>query len=713
MKTGRFFIFSLLSVFLTGCAYFNTFYNARKYFQDAYKATEKNKTNDLAGDERSNYQKSVEKSLLLLEDFPDSKWADDALLLLGKSYFYLRDYTASERRLDELIAGFPSSEFVNEARFWLAKNKVATQRFQEAENDLIRLTSQSISKKQKGEIIFYQARFYESKKDFAKAIETYQQVLKTDEKTWGARVWFAIGGAYDSLGIFDRSAEAFRQVLRFSPDPEMEFDAQFRFARAEKDLGQFDEAVRILEKLQRDEKNKAKIPALRLEVADCLTRKGDASGAMLTYQDVIQSNPNTDASAEAHYRLGELFETGRKDYGKALDHFTEVRKQSSRSIFADSADIKGRDILRLKALNQVIGMALRGEKGDAVEVGSMAQEDTLTSAREDSIQQKRGSSPSDSSGIRDRDSRRTDALDREGRETSQSTDSLAQRKAKRAIAENPELKSFNKEELDKNLSLLAELYLFRFHIPDSALAGYSLLANRFPDSPYTPQALYNLGYLFSTIKHDSIRADSCFRILVRKHPDTPHARGVLKRLGIGHAISAEDSARLAFTQAENVFWSEGNPGGAADQYLKLWKQYPKSSIAPKALYSAGWMYEKALNAPEKALTVYDTLIARFPESPFASNVKAKVGAVKTAKSKPIEPDSSQARDKFRTENGPEIKKPVKTEGISDDSLKARSTVDSLKTGKSFTPAPAGKGAGADSTQNPVPPGKGRKTESLD
>jgi TolA-binding protein len=684
MKTGRFLIFSLLSVFLTGCAYFNTFYNARKYFQEAYKAAEKNKTNDLAGDERNKFQKSVEKALLLLEDYPDGKWADDALLLLGQSYFYLKDYNASERRLNELVTGYPSSEFVNEARFWLAKNKVATQRFQEAENDLVGLTSRNISKKQKGEITFYQARFYENKKDYSKAIETYRQVLKTDEKAWGARVWFAIGNACDSLGAFDRSAEAFRQVMRYSPDPEMEFDAQFRFARAKKDMGQFEEAVQILEKLQRNEKNKSKIPMLRLEAADCLTRKGDTPGAMLTYQDLIQSNPNTDASAESYYRLGDLYETGRKDYNKALDHFSQVRKQSGRSIYADSADIKGRDILRLNALGQVIGMALRGEKGEAVEVGSMAQEDTAAAAVGDSLSHNIALHP--------------DSL---------SADSLARRNSRQAIAENPELKSFNKEELDKNLSLLAELYLFRFHIPDSALAHYRLLADRFPDSPYTPQALYNLGYLYQSVRRDSMRADSCFRVLVHRHPNTPHARGVQKQLGIGNAISAEDSAWSAFSRAESVFWNDDNPGLAAEQYLDLWKRYPKTSAAPKALYSAGWVYEKAMNSQEKALAAYDTLIARFPDSPFAANVKPKVGAVKIARSKPVQPETPQA------ENMPEIKRPVKIESIPVDSLKSRGGIDSLKTETSFEPATAGRGVTEEPMREKPASGKSVKTDRLD
>ncbi len=677
MKIRRFVIFVFLSAFFPGCAYFNTFYNAKKNYQEAFKVTEKSKTSTLSGDERNKYQKSVDKALLILEDYPGSKWADDALLLLGKSYFFLQDYSTSERRLNELITGWPSGEFVNEARFWLAKNKVATRRFEEAENDLVRLTSQKISKKQKGEIIFFQARFYENKKEFEKAVETYRQVLKTDEKTWGARVWFAIGDDSDSLGAYDRSADAYKQVLRYSPDPDMEFESQFRYARARKNMDRFDEAVQALEKLQRNERNRLKIPLLRLETADCLVRKGDMAGAMLTYQDVIQANPGTDASAEAYYRMGGLFETERMEYDKALDHFSRVRKESGRSVYADSADIKGRDILRLNALNHVIGMALRGEKGKGVDVGSMAQEDTTGAADHDSLSQNTAVQ-FDSTAI----------------------DTLGLKKSKQPLAENPELKSFNKEELDKNLSLLGELYLFRFHVPDSALVQYRLLADRFPASPYAPQALYNLGHLYISIRNDSVRADSCFRVLVAGHPDSPHARGVRKRLGMGRAFSVEDSAWSAFSRAENSFWDDGNPGRAVEQYIDVWKRYPKAGAAPKALYSAGWMYEKALDAPAKALAAYDTLITRFPDSPFAVRVKMKVDAVKTAKSKPARTETS------------DIIKPVKTESVSADSLKKGAGSDSLKISLPPEFPPAGV-AVPDTTRPFHPPDSGGRSERLD
>jgi len=637
MRKAGFTALTIAILLNAGCAYFNTFYNARLYYGRASRATERNQTDKLDNEEQTNYQKAVDKALLLLENFPNSKWADDALFLLGKSYFHLRDYTLAERRLNELISEYPGSPFVADAKFTLARTKVATERFREAESDFANLLRQNLSKKKIAEIIYHQAKLYERERDFAKAIETYADVLKADAQTWGTRVWYAVGNAYDTLGVFDKASDAYRQVLKFNPTAEAEFESQFRLARSEKNQGRLDEAIKMLERLQGDEKYKARVPQLRLETADCLNRKGDVNGAMLTYQDVVQSNPNTDAAAEAYWWISNIYETERRDYDRAVDGYSQVRKQSARSPFADSADVKGRDILRLQALVKVVGMALRGEKGEGVEVGSMAQEDTLNRVKTDTLPSVQPSDP-----VRAATANETGPGMGSVPATGLNPDKPP------AIAENPELKSFNKDELDKNLFLLGELYMFRFALPDSALGCFGLLTQRFPKSSYTPQALYNMGYLYDTVARDSAGADSCYRILYRGFPDTPQARGVLKRLRIERVFTAEDSAWNAFTEAERSYWSNSDPNAAVKQYAALRGRFPKTQAAPKALYSEGWLYEHALDSLERAAAAYDSLVTRYPSSPYAAKVKTKLDLYKMEKSKPV-PAAA-----------PDILQPVKT-----------------------------------------------------
>jgi outer membrane protein assembly factor BamD (BamD/ComL family) len=83
------------------CAYFNSLYNARKKFREAEKenrqAIEENNR-----PQTQKYNSAIESAARLLQNYPDSKWADDALLLMGKSYYRIQQYNRAERKFEEL-----------------------------------------------------------------------------------------------------------------------------------------------------------------------------------------------------------------------------------------------------------------------------------------------------------------------------------------------------------------------------------------------------------------------------------------------------------------------------------------------------------------------------------------------------------------------------------------------------------------------------------
>ena len=92
-------------------AYYNTFYNAKKEYRTGIKAIER------AGDQninrnlylsvfltpervssQNNFDEAILKSADVLRENPNSKWVDDALLLIGQSYFYLKNYVGAEQK---------------------------------------------------------------------------------------------------------------------------------------------------------------------------------------------------------------------------------------------------------------------------------------------------------------------------------------------------------------------------------------------------------------------------------------------------------------------------------------------------------------------------------------------------------------------------------------------------------------------------------------
>jgi TolA-binding protein len=211
------------------------------------------------------------------------------------------------------------------------------------------------------------------------------------------------------------------------------------------------------------------------------------------------------------------------------------------------------------------------------------------------------------------------------------------------LAENPELKTFKVEEVDKNRFLLAELYWFRFSLMDSASAQYRCIVNDYPRSPYAPRSLYNLGYLAKHFYRDSAQTDSIYQLLINRYPRSPVANDVKRQLDLPVVMTQEDSVANAFQRAEHLLFNQNQPRKAYNAYQSLRDCYPETEWAAKAMFSMGWICEYRLDSLQLAFVLYDSLVSRYPESIYAMKVQPKVLAVRTAEQEK-EKDISEKMD---------------------------------------------------------------------
>ncbi|MFO7768436.1 MAG: tetratricopeptide repeat protein [bacterium] len=105
-----------------GCVYFNTFYLARRNFEEAEAARLRAEQEDsqIPRDVPQKYSKSLQFASKVLAEHPDSKWAEEALLISQKVLFRQGEYAASTRKGYEMLNTFSEAEQVPEARLYLA-----------------------------------------------------------------------------------------------------------------------------------------------------------------------------------------------------------------------------------------------------------------------------------------------------------------------------------------------------------------------------------------------------------------------------------------------------------------------------------------------------------------------------------------------------------------------------------------------------------------
>ncbi|MEO0093513.1 MAG: OmpA family protein [candidate division WOR-3 bacterium] len=103
----------ILVLITSGCVYYNTFYNARVYYREGLKLLA---TNPSAA--KTNFEKSITKSAVVVKKHFRSKWADDALYLVGMSYYHIGEYNKAIKNFEDFLVVFPESPYRDEVNYY-------------------------------------------------------------------------------------------------------------------------------------------------------------------------------------------------------------------------------------------------------------------------------------------------------------------------------------------------------------------------------------------------------------------------------------------------------------------------------------------------------------------------------------------------------------------------------------------------------------------
>jgi len=105
---------------LGSCAYYNTFYIARKYYDRAIGGLPYRVDRDQSPD-LGNLNKSIDYSKKLMANYPKSKWVDDAIYLTGRSLYAKGEDDKARKTFTELADKFPNSPYLDDALYYTAE----------------------------------------------------------------------------------------------------------------------------------------------------------------------------------------------------------------------------------------------------------------------------------------------------------------------------------------------------------------------------------------------------------------------------------------------------------------------------------------------------------------------------------------------------------------------------------------------------------------
>ena len=334
--------FSAILIFIIGlqassCVYFNTFYNAEKYYDIAEKENQHLDENTPV--RAQNYQKSLDTAAKIPEFYPDSKYVDDALALMGKCYYKMEQYPKAQRKFEELISNYPESDFIDEANLYLGLSLTANNSFERARDVLTGLSNVGKDKDLKERAKFALGDLLIREEKYSQAADLFNKLSESaNKKKNKGEAGIKEGNCNLERKDYEAAAVAFQKAAKNRKlSLEQRFGAYYNWAVSLKISGDFSGAQKVLHEILKEQKFFNYFAQANLELAEISHALGESDEAFTELEKITVNNTKTEESARAFYIMGLITRDQRRDYEKAEEYFNKVSTEKNDSPYADSA----------------------------------------------------------------------------------------------------------------------------------------------------------------------------------------------------------------------------------------------------------------------------------------------------------------------------------------------------------------------------------------
>jgi tetratricopeptide (TPR) repeat protein len=360
-------------------AYFNTFYNAEIYFEKAEKSRLQNRGQVLPKVAVDNYKKVIEKSKIVIDEFPESKLRKDALLLTVKSQFHLQEYNNAQGALSLMNTEFGSAvQF--EAAFWSSMIKWKEGKVQPAINDLSKLINEDNASNKKAKIFLAIAEIYFDQKMISLSMDNLvkaaEYIRDPNEK---GQIYYRIADISFKENNLDRALEAYKLVIKNSETKKQVQEGHLKSVQIYRLQQKLELATKSIKNMLLDVGYSAIHSDLELELAKLYAQQSMIVEAINRLESIVQDYKNTIASSEAYYLLGQFAISNDWNLDAALKYFQMVPKENNKSLFIDAANIRLKEINAYKdAQLKFSEWMQRLEETDSLKANPLTKDDKIS-----------------------------------------------------------------------------------------------------------------------------------------------------------------------------------------------------------------------------------------------------------------------------------------------------------------------------------------------
>ncbi len=357
-------------VFASGCAYYNTFYNIKRDFKTAEKQSARAHADQPAGQlvqptrpgqpapgniPIQQYQTILQSCAKLLEFYPKSRWIDDALMIMGVSYYRTEEYARAERKFTELLTIFPNSKHVEMSIVWRARALLAQDKYDDAEAVLIGAESKLTSPEAKAAAGRTLAGIYDKRKQPEEAVRHLEQIQSISyDRDDKASDYLTLGRSYLLLGRKDDARQALLKCLGATSSADEAFESRQLLAEMSANDGNYLEARNYLRPLQTDRRFIDRGGDVLVELARVEAVAGDPQLCVQMLEEYCAKASQGESKANAYYLQGVVARDKLVQLELAKAKFDSVSAAGASRTLQDSARFSSKQLEnRLSALQRM------------------------------------------------------------------------------------------------------------------------------------------------------------------------------------------------------------------------------------------------------------------------------------------------------------------------------------------------------------------------
>lgn len=372
------FALAALGVAAGSCAYYNTFYLARRYYDRATDGRPY-EIGRSSSSQVQNYTKAIDYSKKVLGTYPKSKWVDDAYLMWAKSLIGRDDPLQTINMLQDFATDFPNSDLRAEAEFYLGLACRNARRYPQAIASFDEFLVQAPRHALVPYAHYERSLTLSSMQRYAEAAAAASQVLERfASHPLADRALRQRAEARFQQGDWDGARADYAAIGAKAANDEERFQLLLREVDCLESARRFDDELGVLRsELSHTPPPPApqpgQLPAagsdhygrLRMRVGTAQLLAGRTQEALEEFTAVLEDYPKTALSAEAQYRIGFTYETGADDFKRALEEYGKVKEQFGTSSFTQLAQQRADNLARIEQFRSVAGADSLEKKAEA------------------------------------------------------------------------------------------------------------------------------------------------------------------------------------------------------------------------------------------------------------------------------------------------------------------------------------------------------------